>query len=101
MPALFILSLVALTSLAAYGAGRRTLRLSPRALRRAAGEALESVGMLLLFYLANVVLGTVLVLIARAAGYFVSLYLLVDPTLVVLSFLQALFFQRWRERESP
>jgi hypothetical protein len=96
---LFILGLVALTTLAAYAVGRRALRLSPSHLARAAGEALESVGLLILFYLANLAAGAMLGLAARAAGYFVSLYLLTDPAVLALSFLQAMVFQRWRDEE--
>ena len=100
MPTFHILTLVALTSLAAYGLARRVLRLPTRGLKRAVGEALESVGMIVLFYLGNLALGLTLALIARAAGRFVSLYVFSDPTLALLSLLQALVFRHWHDKET-
>jgi hypothetical protein len=99
MPSLFILTLVALSSLVAYGTARRVLRLPASGLRRAVGEALESLGFVVLFYFGNLILGVTLALVARAAGYFMSLYLLYDPTLTLVSLLQALIFRHWREKE--
>ena len=99
MASFYILTVVALSSLVAYGVARRWLRLPARGLKRAVGEALESLGFVVLFYLGNLVLGAAFALIARAAGYFVSLYLLSDPTLTLVSLLQALIFRHWREKE--
>jgi len=99
MPSLYILTLVALSSLVAYGTARRVLRLPAGGLKRALGEALESLGFVVLFYLGNLVLGVTLGLIARAGGYFMSLYLLFDPALTLISLLQALVFRHWREKE--
>lgn len=96
MASLFILTLCVMTSFMAYALRARRSRSSWQALRRAAGEALEDVGALLLFYLANLAVGLALSLVARAAGFFISLYLLTDPAVLMLSVLQALVFQRLR-----
>jgi hypothetical protein len=98
MEAYFVLVLVASTSLAA---GALEWRRQPRAaasLRAAASRALEAVGLTVLFFLANVGAGALLTVAARALRLgFVSLYLSTDVTLLVLSLLQALVYQRWRE----
>lgn len=96
MASLFILTIAVITSCLAYALRARRSRLSWEALRRAAREALEDIGALLLFYLANLAVGIALSLAGRAAGFFVSFYLLADPTVLALSFLQALVFQRLR-----
>lgn len=94
-----ILVLVGLTSLGAYVVGARGLRLSGSGLRTAAARALECVGLTIVFLVANVAIGAVIVLGARVlAGGFVSLYPAADMTLLPLSLLQGLTFQWWRER---
>jgi hypothetical protein len=80
MAGAFVLGLVALTSVVA---GLIEARRQPRpaaALRAAIGKALEAVGLTLAFFLANVAIGAAVTLAVR-----------------VLSLLQALVFQRWRE----
>jgi hypothetical protein len=99
VPTAYLLTVVALSSLAAYGVARRWLALTARGLKGAFGEALESLGLVVLFYLGNMVLGVAFALLARAAGHFVSLYLLSDPTLTLASLLQALVLRHWREKE--
>jgi hypothetical protein len=95
----FILALAAVTSLAAYLVGRRRLGLSPRELRPAAARLLECLGLTVLFLLANQALGIATIVAARAVtGGFVSLYLVDDVSLVLLSLLQALTFAWWRRR---
>jgi hypothetical protein len=97
MQDLFILALAAVTSWAAYLVGRRRLRLTPGGLRSAAIRLLECVGLAVLFLLANHALGIAAIVAARAVtGGFVSLYLIDDASLGVLSVLQALVFAWWR-----
>lgn len=98
MEALFLLSLVAATSAAAlYLARRRGPADPPGALKAAALDALECVGLTVVFFVANLALGALLTLVIRAlTPLFVSLYLSADVSLLVLSALQALVYQRWR-----
>jgi hypothetical protein len=93
----FILIPVALTSAAVLVArGRR--RDARRALPAAAGKAIETVGLTVLFFLANVGTGALVTVLSRLLGLgFISIYLSTDVTLLILSLLQALVFQRWRE----
>jgi hypothetical protein len=102
MTATVTIILVGVTSLAAYLLGIRTLRLSPARLPRAAARAMECLGLTVLFAVANLVLGAGLLLGLRAAtGRFVSVYVLNDVALTVLSFVQALLLQWWRATEEP
>ena len=98
MEAYFILVLVALTSL---GAILLEARRQPRpfvSLRAAAARALEAAGLTVVFFLANVATGALLTMAARGLKVtFISIYLSTDVTLIVLSLLQALVYQRWRE----
>jgi hypothetical protein len=97
MEALFIVALVAVTSLAAYRVGTRRLALAGSTLRLAALRVVEGFGLTLLFLAANLGLGMAVVLGGRAlTGWFVSIYLLDDGTWVTFSLLQALAFQWWR-----
>jgi hypothetical protein len=62
-------------------------------------DVLESLGLGVLFLLANLAVGAALILGVRSlTGHFVSIYLISDMTLPILSLVQALVFQRWRER---
>jgi len=93
----FILVVVGLSSLAAALVARRAAR---RRLGSAAAKALETIGLAAVFLLLNVALGFCLTLLARVVGGgFVSLYGNDDVTILVLSALQALLFQWWREPE--
>ena len=97
MDSLWLLSLAALTSLAAYVVGRRLFGLPAAGLRPALRRALEYGGAALIFWLVNVALGATLGLLVRACGLgFVSLYVNTDTTLGALSLLQALVFECWR-----
>ena len=99
METAFILTVVGLTSTVALALARRQ---SHRGLRSAAGKALEAVGLVGLFFLANLAAGFALTLVLRATtGSFVSLYVNDDVSLLVLSVLQALVWQSWREPEDP
>jgi hypothetical protein len=58
---------------------------------------LECVGLAVIFLAGNLAVGVAFVLGVRIlAGWFISIYGLNDVTLVVLSFLQAVFLQSWR-----
>ena len=93
----FVLVPVALTS-AAVALARWRRPGAPRALGAAAGQALEAVGLAVLFFLANVGTGALVTVLARALGLgFISIYLSTDVALLVLSLVQALVYQRWRE----
>jgi hypothetical protein len=98
MEALFLLSLVAATSAAALHLARRRGHADRSgALRAAVRDALECVGLTVAFFVANLALGALLTVAVRAVTpLFVSLYLSGDVTLLVLSALQALVYQRWR-----
>jgi hypothetical protein len=97
MQVVLILALVAITSIAAYLVGRRRLDLAPGGLRSAAVRLLECLGLAVLFLLGNQALGVAVIVAARAVtGGFVSLYMVDDVSLVVLSLFQALLFAWWR-----
>jgi hypothetical protein len=92
-----LLGLVGVTSALAYGVGAFGLRLSPRALGPALAHLLDVVGLIVVFYLANVAMGALVLVAARHLAHrVVSLYTLDDIALVVLSLLQAIAFQAWR-----
>jgi hypothetical protein len=99
MEQFFVLILVALTSLVAYLVGAAALGLSRGGLRTAIGSMLGGVGMTVVFFLANLAAGMAIILASRLLlREFVSLYLAGDVTLLVLSLLQGLTFQWWRQR---
>jgi hypothetical protein len=94
----FILIVAGLTSVATYLLGVKGLRLSKRGLWPALGKALECIGLTLALFLLNVAVGMVAILATQLLiGRFISLYHASDTTLLVLSLLQALTFQAWRE----
>jgi hypothetical protein len=93
----FLLVLIALTSAGAWAVGAGRLGLDSRALGAAAGRLLESLGVIVVFFAANLVVGGLVILTARSVGpRFVSLYLADDVIVLVLSVLQGLAFQAWR-----
>jgi len=93
----FLLVLIALTSTGAWAVGARRLGLDSRALGAAAGRLLESLGVIVIFLAANLLVAGLLILTARSVGpRFVSLYLADDAIVLVLSVLQGLAFQAWR-----
>jgi hypothetical protein len=99
MVTLALAIVVALTTLGGYLVATRGLGLPPAELRRAGVRTLESAGLTVIFLLANVAVGTIGILsIRHLTGYFISAYLISDITLVILSVLQALWFQWWRTR---
>ena len=93
---LLILLLIGVTSAGAYLMGVRSLRLRRASLLVALGKLLECVGIALIFLVVNTALGFALVLALRALGpTFVSLYVVADPSLAILSGAQAIVFQAW------
>jgi hypothetical protein len=93
----FILIMVSLTSIGAYILGVKRLRLSRYGLWLALGRTCETIGLALIFFLLNLIVGVSVVFAGRfLIGAFVSLYYVSDVTLLVLSLLQALTFQAWR-----
>jgi hypothetical protein len=101
MEAYFVLVVVLLTSL---GAAVLEARRHPRpmaSLRAAVARALETAGLTVLFFLANLGAGALVTVAARQLKVaFISIYLSTDVTLIVLSLLQALVYQRWREQRT-
>lgn len=98
MEAYFALAVVSLTTLAAALLEARRHARPAATLRAAAVRAAETVGLTVVFFAANVGTGAAVAVAARSLGLgFVSLYLSADVTLLVLSLLQALVWQRWRE----
>jgi len=96
MGLLVIVGLVALTSVGAYIVGTRVLALERVSLRPALGEALECLGLAVVFLVVNLAAGLTSIFGFRAlTGRFVSVYWLNDLSLVVLSVLEALVFHRW------
>jgi hypothetical protein len=95
-----ILVLVGLTSAAAYAAGACGLRRAPGGLRVALICVIEGVGFAAAFFALNLVVGFVIVRTLLAlTGRFVSVYLLEDSTLVILSALQGFAFRWWLDRD--
>jgi len=93
----FLLVLTAITSVAAYALGVGRLGLPAGRLLPAVLFVLQLVGMSTLFFLANLGTGLVCVLAVRGTtGPFVSVYLLNDATLGVLSAVQGVCFECWR-----
>jgi len=90
---------IGLTSAGAYLAGTRCCGLRASELPKAMRDALESLGLAVVFLLGNLAVGTIAILGLRVfTGYFVSIYVVSDVTLPILSLIQALIFQRWRGR---
>lgn len=97
MEFLAITAIVALTSAGAYVVGTRILALGRPALGPATGQALECLGLAVVFLVVNVAAGMAPIFGVRAlTGRFISVYWLSDLSLAVLSCLQALVFHCWR-----
>lgn len=98
MTGFLILALVGLTTAGAYLVGRRGFRLSEKQLWPAVGRMFEGIGMGLAFFAINLLAGGTLILaVRRVTERFVSIYHVEDLSLLVLSLLQGLIFQWWRE----
>jgi len=97
----FILILVGLTSLVAYLLGLKRLRWSGRNLGAALNKMYECVGLTLVFFAMNLLAAVSVVLTVREiTGVFVSVYPIGDLAWLLLSLLQGLTFQWWRELSS-
>jgi len=71
---------------------------SAAGLRRAAGRTLDGIGLGLVFYAANLAIGWMVVIALRVStGGFVTLYVLSDTTILMLSVLQGLVVRWWCE----
>jgi len=93
----FILILVGVTSILAVLVGVWWLGLPLVRLKRAAGKALECVGLMLGFFALNVAIGMMGILAWRRLTHsFLSLYNLGDVALLGMSLCQGLVFQWWR-----
>ncbi len=99
MRSITLVLIVGLTSLAAYLAATRFAGRRRADLQGALKETLECLGLVVIFFLVNFAVGTALILGLRSlTGQFISVYIVNDATLAVLSLLQALVFYRWRAR---
>lgn len=91
-----LVAFVGLTSLAGYWLGRRHWGLPGRNLREASRAALETIGLGVVFYAANLALAAVALGLARVlAREFVSAYGIDDVALLGASLLQGLVFRWW------
>jgi len=96
-----VLILAGITSTAALWIGTQRLRLRPGDLALAVGKMLECLGMMLVFFVANAVLGLVAIVGGRSVtGVFISTYAMSDVTLLGISFIQGLRFYCWREAKA-
>lgn len=94
---LVLFAFAVLTSGLAYACGRCVLRLSHRELSEAWRAALDCVWLSMVFFALNLSLGVVGVFVSRvASGIFISLYDVVDVTVLLVSLLQGVVFQVWR-----
>ena len=97
MAPLFLLVVAALTSAAACAFGIRRLGLRRDQLGSAVGGLCQLAGVALVFLAANVALGLAVVLVARSIfRVFVSVYVMDDVYLPLLSVIQAVLFESWR-----
>jgi hypothetical protein len=95
-----ILVLVGLTSMGAYLAAVRTFGWSRLDLVTAFLRMLDVVGASTMFFATNLALGIAAILAMRGlTGRFVSLYVLDDISLLLLSVVQGLLFEYWRHAE--
>ena len=95
---LFLFVLILVTSAATYLVGAKGLGLAAGRLGTAVAKMLEGIGLTALFFVGNLVAGMVAILAIRTlTPIFVSLYIADNIVLLVVSFLQALSFQWWRE----
>ena len=102
MDQIFLLPLVAFTSVGAVWVGTKGFGLSTSTLRSAIGKALDGIGLILVFLGVNLTVGGIAILTIRlVTGRFLSLYILTDETLLGFSLLQGLTLLWWRTRSAP
>lgn len=93
----FIVMIVLATSFGAYVVAVRRFGLIPSSLWGATLRTTEVIGTVVLIFAFNISIGVATILILRAAtGWFLSVYLLNDVSLLMLSALQALLLDFWR-----
>jgi hypothetical protein len=98
MAPVFILIITGLTSAGMFILGVIGLRLSRSGLGLVLGKVCECIGLTLVLFLLNLAVGMFAILAWRSlTGRFVSIYIASDTTVLILSLLQALTFQAWRE----
>ena len=97
MTRLFVTALVAFTSFVTYLiAVQRSESVKDRSFGQALSILFECVGSFAVFLTMNICLGIAVVLTIRSVTTtFVSLYMLADVMLVILSMLQGFAFQLW------
>ena len=99
MTALTLVVIVALTSLGAYVIATRGMGLRRPELPGALLGAHDYLGLVVIFLVGNFALGLAIILGLRGLTHqFVTVYMLNDATLAVLSLLQALVLHCWRTR---
>lgn len=87
----------AASSLGAVVVGTRWLGLRGATLTRGVGMTLEVIGLGVVFFGVNLAAGTGFIIATRmTTGWFVSVYIMDDLVLPLLSLCQALIFQAWR-----
>ena len=102
MGQVFIPILLGVTSVGAYLVGAKGLKLSGTAVQKAVSKMLEYLGMAFVFLGINIAVAVIAIVAARVLTRgFVSLYLAGDGTLLVLSLIQGLAFQWWRDLSAP
>jgi hypothetical protein len=96
MEIIFLILLVGFTSTFAHQCTRRLRPLSAGSLTAAVGEFFEWIGTFALFFAANLALGVVIISLIRGfTPRFVTLYVLENLLLLILSAAQAFVFQHW------
>src|SRR5262245_12781545 len=91
-----VLLIVLTTSAGAYLLGRWGMGTRKISLGNAVRRFVEYLGAFVIFLMANMVLGVALILLIRwTTARFVSIYLLDDVMLIILSAVQALIFYSW------
>jgi hypothetical protein len=94
---LVLYTAAAATSGGALLVGALALGLRVATLSRGAGLALETIGVAVIFFAANLAAGAAVIVGMRLlAGIFISVYAMDDLVLPLLSAGQALLFQAWR-----
>jgi len=91
-----LLLVICLTSAGAYLIGTRRWALPRDRVGRAIVGMFQVAGTAMAFFVLNVTIGLAVILLIRSRGIFVSVYLLNDTYLPILSVIQAVIFECWR-----
>jgi hypothetical protein len=92
-----LLIALAASSAGAVLVGTRWLGLPRAALTRGLGMTLEAIGLGVVFFAANVLAGMAFISAIRiTTGWFLSVYVMDDLVLPLLSLFEAMIFQAWR-----